>query len=87
MSLETLINDSSFDIEDAIAYEFFMNNLPVIMGDTFKDPDVTDEDIEQIIEAITLLAGMSYKIAERFGLMRIANKRKANDQIKSDDRI
>ena len=84
MSLETLINDSSFDIEDAIAYEFFMNNLPVIMGDTFKDPDVTDEDIEQTIEAITLLAGMSYKIAERFGLMRIANKRKTNDQIKSD---
>ena len=75
--------DSSFDLEDAIAYEFFMDNLPVIMGDSFKNPEITNEEIEQTIEAITLLAGMSYKITEKFGLMRIANKR-TDDQIKSD---
>jgi len=75
--------DSSFDLEDAIAYEFFMDNLPVIMGDSFKNPEITNEEIEQTIEAITLLAGMSYKIAKKFGLMRIANKR-TDDRIKSD---
>lgn len=81
MPLETQI--TNFDLEDAIAYEFFMDNLPVIMGDLLKNPEITDEEIEQTIEAITLLAGMSYKVAERFGLMRIANKR-TDDQIKSD---
>jgi hypothetical protein len=81
MPLETQI--INFDLEDAIAYEFFMNNLPVIIGDCFENPEITDEKIEQTIEAITLLAGMSYKIAERFGLMRIANKR-TDDRIQSD---
>ena len=71
------------DLEDAIAYEFFMDNLPVIMGDSLKNPEITDEEIEQTIEAITLLAGMSYKVAERFALMRIANKR-TDDRIESD---
>jgi hypothetical protein len=81
MLLETQI--TNFDLEDAIAYEFFMNNLPVIIGDSFENPEITDEEIEQTIEAITLLAGMSYKIAERFALMRIANKR-TDDRIESD---
>jgi len=83
MTLEAEPTTFLFDLEDAIAYEFFMNNLPVIMGDSFKNPKITDEEIEQTIEAITLLAGMSYKIAERFWLMRIANKRTDN-RIKSD---
>jgi alkylhydroperoxidase/carboxymuconolactone decarboxylase family protein YurZ len=81
MPLETQLTD--LDLEDAIAYEFFMDNLPVIMGDSLKNPEITDEEIEQTIEAITLLAGMSYKIAERFALMRIANK-STNDRIESD---
>lgn len=80
MTLTAEHTEFLFDLEDAIAYEFFMNNLPVIMGDSFSDPDITEEKIEQTVEAITLLAGMSYKIAERFALMRIANKR-------TDDRI
>jgi hypothetical protein len=74
---------TNFDLEDAIAYEFFMDNLPVIMGDSLKNPEITDKEIEQTIEAITLLAGMAYKIADRFGLMRIANKR-TDDRIQSD---
>jgi hypothetical protein len=82
MVLETQIT-FDFDLEDAIAYEFFMDNLPVIMGDSLKNPEITDEEIKQIIEAITLLAEMSYKIAERFELMRIANKR-TDDRIESD---
>jgi hypothetical protein len=82
MVLETQIT-FDFDLEDAIAYEFFMDNLPVIMGDSLKNPEITDEEIEQIVEAITLLAEMSYKIAERFELMRIANK-KTDDRIESD---
>jgi alkylhydroperoxidase/carboxymuconolactone decarboxylase family protein YurZ len=83
MTLEAEHTTFLFDLEDAIAYEFFMNNLPVIMGDSLENPDITDEEIAQTIEAITLLAGMSYKIAEKFGLMRIANKR-TNDRIESD---
>ena len=71
------------DLEDAIAYEFFMDNLPVIMGDSLRNPEITEEEIEQTVEAITLLAGMAYKIAERFGLMRIANK-STDDRIESD---
>jgi len=80
MTLEFEHTDFSFDLEDTIAYEFFMSNLPVIMGDSFKNPDITNEEIEQTVEAITLLAGMSYKIAKRFGLMRIASKT-TNDRI------
>jgi hypothetical protein len=83
MTLEAESTTFLFDLEDAIAYEFFMNNLPVIMGDFPKNPEITDEEIEQTIEAITLLAGMAYKIADRFALMRIANKR-TNDRIESD---
>jgi hypothetical protein len=83
MTLEAEHTTFLFDLEDAIAYEFFMDNLPVIMGDSLRNPEITDEEIEQTIEAITLLAGMSYKIAERFALMRIANKRTDN-RIKSD---
>jgi hypothetical protein len=60
-----------------------MDNLPVIMGDSLRNPEITEEEIEQTVEAITLLAGMAYKIAERFGLMRIANK-KTDDRIESD---
>jgi hypothetical protein len=71
------------DLEDAIAYEFFMDNLPVIMGDSLRNPEITEEKIEQTVEAITLLAGMAYKIADRFALMRIANKR-TDDRIESD---
>jgi hypothetical protein len=83
MTLEAEHTTFLFDLEDAIAYEFFMDNLPVIMGDSFRNPEITEKEIEQTVEAITLLAGMSYKIAEKFGLMRIANKR-TNDRIKSD---
>jgi hypothetical protein len=83
MTLEAEHTTFLFDLEDAIAYEFFMDNLPVIMGDSLKNPEITDEEIKQIIEAITLLAEMSYKIAERFELMRIANKR-TDDRIESD---
>lgn len=74
---------SFFDLKDAIAYEFFMDNLPKIMGDVFETPGVTDEEITATIESITLLAGMSYQIAEKFWLMRTANE-KIDDQIESD---
>ena len=83
MTLEAEHTTFLFDLEDAIAYEFFMDNLPVIMGDSLKNPEITEEEIEQTVDAITLLAGMSYKIAEKFKLMRIANKR-TDDRIKSD---
>jgi hypothetical protein len=83
MTLEIKATDSSFDLVDAVAYEFFMDNLPVIIGDCLNNPEITDEEIEQIIKAITLLAEMSYKIAERFELVRIKNKT-TNDRIESD---
>ena len=70
MALNTEVNDPNFDRADAIAYEFFMDNLPNILGDSFNNPEVTDEEINQIVDAIRLLALMSYKIAQTFEHVR-----------------
>jgi hypothetical protein len=81
MPLETQLTD--LDLEDAIAYKFFIDNLPLVMEDSLTDPDITQEKLEEIKEAITLLAGLAYRISNIFMSMRIANKSN-NDRIESD---
>ena len=75
MALTTKINDPTLTLEDAIAYEFFMDNLPNIIGDSLGNPNATEEEINQIVDGISLLALMSYRIAERFEYVRTATKK------------
>lgn len=75
MALNTNVNDPDFDLADAIAYEYFMENLPSIIGDAFADPDITDEQIGELVDGISILAAVSYKIAERFEHTRNAVKK------------
>jgi hypothetical protein len=84
MTLHTKVTDSSFDLIDVIAYEFFINNLEDVIGDSFSNPELTDEKVLEIVETITLLAGMAYGIAEKFELVRTEFKKKHNDQTESD---
>ena len=75
MALTTKIIDSTLTLEDAIAYEYFMDNLPNIMGDSLGNPELTEEEINQIVDGISLLALMSYRIAQRFEVVRTLNKK------------
>ena len=84
MTLEIKATDSSFDLVDAIAYEFFMNNLQDVLGDSLNDPELGNERVLEIVETITLLAGMAYGIAAKFKEVRTEFKNKHNDQIESD---
>jgi len=74
MALTTKITDPTVTLEDAIAYEFFMDNLPNIIGDSLGNPEATDEEINEIVDGISLLALMSYRIADRFECAREAMK-------------
>jgi len=74
MTLTTKIIDPTLMLEDAIAYEFFMDNLPNIIGDSLGNPEATEEEIDQIVDGISLLALMSYRIAQRFECAREAMK-------------
>jgi len=74
MTLTTKIIDPTLKLEDAIAYEFFMDNLPNIIGDSLGNPEATEEEINQIVDGISLLALMSYKIADRFEYVRDLRK-------------
>ena len=74
MTITTTIIDSTLTLEDAIAYEFFMDNLPNIIGDSLGNPEATEEEIDQIVDGISLLALMSYRIAQRFECAREAMK-------------
>ena len=75
MALNTNVNDPTFDLTDAIAYEFFMENLPKMIGDAFGDPDITDAEVEELVNGIYTLAAVSYKVAERFEHIRNAVKK------------
>jgi len=74
MTLTTKIIDPTLTLEDAIAYEFFMDNLPNIIGDSLGNLEATEEEIDQIVDGISLLALMSYRIAQRFECAREAMK-------------
>ena len=75
MTLTTKIIDPTFTLQDAIAYEFFMDNLPNIMDDSLGKSNATDEEINDIVNGIRLLALMSYKIADAFEYVRTATKK------------
>lgn len=75
MALNTNVNDPTFDLTDAIAYEYFMENLSVMMGDSLGNPDITDAEIEELVNGISILAAVSYKVAERFEHIRNAVKK------------
>ena len=74
MALTTKITDPTVTLEDAIAYEFFMDNLPNIIGDSLGNPEATDEEINEIVDGISLLALLSYRIADRFECVRDLRK-------------
>ena len=82
MSLEARLEH--VDLVDAIAYEFFMDNLKIVIGDSLEDPKLTDERVLEVVEAITGLAGMAYGIAGKFASVRNELKAQQNDRIKSD---
>lgn len=88
MQLKTQITDSSFDLMDAIAYEFFMDNLPAVMDDFFNDPDsdseIANEKILKAVELVGVLAEMAYGIAGKYDVVRAEFKKKHNDQTESD---
>lgn len=93
MSLE--IRLELVDLTDAIAYEFFMNNLETVIGDsledlklteknpklTEEDPELTDEKVLEVVESITLLASMAYNIAGKFKQVRAEFKKLQHNRI------
>ena len=82
MSLE--IRLEHVDLVDAIAYEFFMENLQTVLGDSLEDPELRDERILEVVESITLLAGMAYGIAGKFKQVRTECRARQDEQAKSD---
>ena len=61
-----------FDLEDAIAYEFFMNNI-----EKFFFPDEEETRLgEEICKEVALLAQCSYHLAQIFVDSRKAHKQK-----------
>jgi hypothetical protein len=75
MTLTTKIIDPTLTLQDAIAYEFFMDNLPNIIGDSLGNPNATEEEINEIVDGISLLALLSYRIAQRFEVVRNTTKK------------
>ena len=70
MAIQIDFNDSSLlSLQDAIAYEFFMDNVQVCIG---ENTDSTDETAFKIAE----LAQLSYSIANLFILARTKNENK-----------
>ena len=88
MQLKTQITDSSFDLMDAIAYEFFMDNLLVVMDEFFNNPDsdseIVNEKILKAVELVGVLAEMAYGIAGKYDVVRTEFKKLQHDRIKSD---
>lgn len=82
MSIETRLEH--VDLVDAIAYEFFMDNLQTIIGDSLENPKLTDERVVEIVDTITSLAGMAYGIARKFNMVRTEFKNRSDDQTESD---
>ena len=61
-----------FDLEDAIAYEFFMNNI-----EKFFFPEEEETRLgEEIVEEVKLLAQCSYHLAQIFVDLRKTHKQK-----------
>lgn len=88
MQLKTQITDSSFDLMDAIAYEFFMDNLSAVMDDFLNDPDsdseIANEKILKAVELIGVLAEMAYGIAGKYDVVRTEFKKLQHDRNLSD---
>lgn len=82
MSLEMRLEH--VDLVDAIAYEFFMENLQTVLGDSLEDPELRDERILEVVESITLLAGMAYGIAGKFKQVRTEFRTRQDEQAESD---
>lgn len=79
MPLNVPIDDSAVSLRDAIAYEFYMDNLSVYM-ETWKDED--EESREDIGVALAKLATAAYTVAEIFCMTRddiISESIKSND--------
>jgi hypothetical protein len=66
MSIQITGVDTDFSLKDAIAYEFFMENV----GKLFDGNETTGDEI---FEAITEMAKASYLIAEIFSSAREAH--------------
>jgi len=79
MPINVPIDDNTMSLRDAIAYEFYMENLSVYM-DTWKDED--KEKREDIGVALAKLATAAYTVAEIFCMTRddiISESIKSND--------
>jgi len=68
MPINVPIDDSTTSLRDAIAYEFYMENLSVYMED-WKDKNNTEER-EDIGVALAKLATAAYTVAEIFCMTR-----------------
>ena len=82
MSIETRLEHA--DLVDAIAYEFFMDNLQTVIGNSLEDPKLTDKRILEVVDSITLLAGMAYGIAGKFNMVRTEFRNRSDDRTESD---
>lgn len=73
MSLQLdLKTEHLLSLEDAIAYEFFMESTPKIMEDAY-------ENEQDMTEALAKLATASYMIANIFSAARSINTEQSND--------
>lgn len=70
MTLNLQIDDSSFDLIDIMAYEFYMDTIGSLLEQEFSNPDATDEEITAISEKIVAMAKLSYHVASTFSMVR-----------------
>ena len=77
MTIQITGIDSDFSLEDAIAYEFFMDNVSSCLSNEEQTSD-------EAAEAIVVMAKASYLIAEIFSSAREVHKARyiedTNDQ-------
>lgn len=83
MALNLQIDDSSFDLIDVMAYEFYMETIVSLLEQELSNPDATDEEITAVSEKIVAMAKLSYHVASAFSIVR--NEAKDLETKKSSD--
>jgi len=73
MSIQITGIDEDFSLEDAIAYEFFMEHVSILFGNGNLDKD-------ELADSIAKLATASYMIGAMFSQAREQHIEKANDE-------
>ena len=70
MALNLMLDDSSFDFIDTMAYEFYMETIVSLLEQELSNPDATDEEITAVSEKIVAMAKLSYHVASTFSIVR-----------------